>query len=236
VFGELPLWEVAEPHIHNEYRESLLLTGRSKSNKDAAKKVLSSALSWGVESRAYQRWLPTNGARLVTGRRRRSNRVRGAMSADVCLPRSRCDEDVDRELDGGRRSFGRREGDRRFADARVIGDSLQGPGVDGIDVRHLHRDARRRHVVVRDDGHLGRAVCRLRHRHDPAHVHRHLEAEQVEEEVARVSGPIGLDVGYRPANGHAPCSIARPLIEWCRSYVLDRRGISESEHSGVRGG
>jgi hypothetical protein len=30
VFGELPLSEFAEPHIHNEFRESLKLTGRSK--------------------------------------------------------------------------------------------------------------------------------------------------------------------------------------------------------------
>jgi hypothetical protein len=54
------------------------------------------------------------------------------------------------------------------------------------------------------DGDLGRAVGRRRHGHDPPHVHRHLEAEQVDEEVARLSGPIGLDVGYRPASGHAP--------------------------------
>jgi hypothetical protein len=39
---------------------------RSESNQQAARKVLSSALSWGVESRTYRRWLPTNGAKLVT--------------------------------------------------------------------------------------------------------------------------------------------------------------------------
>jgi integrase len=98
VFGELPLSEFAEPHIHNEFRESLTLTGRSKSNQEAAKKVLSSALSWGVESRAYRRWLPTNGAKLVTGRRRRSNRARVAASADVRLPRSRVFNAFDYEL------------------------------------------------------------------------------------------------------------------------------------------
>jgi hypothetical protein len=38
VFGELPLREFAEPHIHNEFRESLRLSGRSKSNQDAAKR------------------------------------------------------------------------------------------------------------------------------------------------------------------------------------------------------
>ena len=90
--------EFAEPHIHNEFRESLRLTGRSKSNQDAAKKVLSSALSWGVESRAYRRWLPTNGAKLVTGRRRRSNRARADTSADVRLPRSRVFNAFDYEL------------------------------------------------------------------------------------------------------------------------------------------
>ena len=98
VFGELPLSEFAEPHIHNEFRESLKLTGRSKSNQQAAKKVLSSALSWGVESRAYRRWLPTNGAKLVTGRRRRSSRVRAAAGADVRLPRSRVFNAFDYEL------------------------------------------------------------------------------------------------------------------------------------------
>ncbi len=98
VFGELPLSEFAEPHIHNEFRESLKLTGRSKSNQQAAKKVLSSALSWGVESRAYRRWLPTNGAKLVTGRRRRSNRARAATSAEVRLPRSRVFNAFDYEL------------------------------------------------------------------------------------------------------------------------------------------
>ena len=98
VFGELPLPEFAEPHIHNEFRESLRLTGRSKSNQDAAKKVLSSALSWGVESRAYRRWLPTNGAKLVTGRRRRSNRARTTTRADVRLPRSRVFNAFDYEL------------------------------------------------------------------------------------------------------------------------------------------
>ena len=98
VFGELPLPEFAEPHIHNEFRESLKLTGRSKSNQDAAKKVLSSALSWGVESRAYRRWLPTNGAKLVTGRRRRSNRARADTRADVRLPRSRVFNAFDYEL------------------------------------------------------------------------------------------------------------------------------------------
>ena len=98
VFGELPLREFAEPHIHNEFRESLRLTGRSKPNQDAAKKVLSSALSWGVESRAYRRWLPTNGAKLVTGRRRRSNRARPNTRADVRLPRSRVFNAFDYEL------------------------------------------------------------------------------------------------------------------------------------------
>jgi integrase len=98
VFGELPLREFAEPHIHNEIRESLRLTGRSKSNQDAAKKVLSSALSWGVESRTYRRWLPTNGAKLVTGRRRRSNRARSNTRADVRLPRSRVFNAFDYEL------------------------------------------------------------------------------------------------------------------------------------------
>jgi hypothetical protein len=98
VFGELSLSEFAEPHIHNEFRESLKLTGRSKANQDAAKKVLSSALSWGVESRAYRRWLPTNGAKLVTGRRRRSNRAQAAARADVRLPRSRVFNAFDYEL------------------------------------------------------------------------------------------------------------------------------------------
>jgi hypothetical protein len=46
-FGGMPLSEFAEPHIHQEFRESLRLTGRSKANQDAARKVLSSALSWG---------------------------------------------------------------------------------------------------------------------------------------------------------------------------------------------
>jgi len=87
-FGELPLSEFAEPHIHQEFRESLRLTGRSISNQDAARKVLSSALSWGVESRSYRRWLPTNGAKLTTTRRRRSNRpVR--QPTETRLPRSR---------------------------------------------------------------------------------------------------------------------------------------------------
>ena len=98
VFGELPLREFAEPHIHNEFRESLRLTGRSRSNQDAAKKVLSSALSWSVESRTYRRWLPTNGAKLVTGRRRRSNRARTNTRADVRLPRSRVFNAFDYEL------------------------------------------------------------------------------------------------------------------------------------------
>src|SRR5512133_3454732 len=98
VFGGLPLSEFAEPHIHNEFRASLALTGRSKSNQEAAKKVLSSALSWGVESRAYRRWLPTNGAKLVTGRRRRSNRARADTRADVRLPRSRVFNAFDYEL------------------------------------------------------------------------------------------------------------------------------------------
>jgi hypothetical protein len=98
VFGVLPLSEFAEPHIHNEFRASLTLTGRSKSNQDAAKKVLSSALSWGVESRAYRRWLPTNGAKLVTGRRRRSNRARAAATAEARLPRSRVFNAFDYEL------------------------------------------------------------------------------------------------------------------------------------------
>src|SRR5215207_4825097 len=98
VFGELPLREFAEPHIHNEFRESLRLTGCSKPNQDAAKKVLSSALSWGVESRAYRRWLPTNGAKLVTGRRRRSDRARTNTRADVRLPRSRVFNAFDYEL------------------------------------------------------------------------------------------------------------------------------------------
>jgi hypothetical protein len=80
VFGELGLSEFAEPHVHNEFRASLKATGRLESNQQAARKVLSSALSWGVENRTYRRWLPTNGAKLVTGRRRRSNRVpRGPM-------------------------------------------------------------------------------------------------------------------------------------------------------------
>ena len=79
-------------------RESLKLTGRSKSNQDAAKKVLSSALSWGVESRTYRRWLPTNGAKLVAGRRRRPNRARADTRADVRLPRSRVFNAFDYEL------------------------------------------------------------------------------------------------------------------------------------------
>ena len=98
LFGGLPLSEFAEPHIHNEFRASLALTGRSKSNQQAAKKVLSSALSWGVESRAYRRWLPTNGAKLVTGRRRRSTRARATAGADVRLPRSRVFNTFDYEL------------------------------------------------------------------------------------------------------------------------------------------
>src|SRR4051794_7546541 len=98
VFGELGLSEFAEPHVHNEFRASLKATGRSESNQQAARKVLSSALSWGVESRAYRRWLPTNGAKLVTGRRRRSNRVRAATSTEVRLPRSRVFNAFDYEL------------------------------------------------------------------------------------------------------------------------------------------
>ena len=98
MFGELALSEFAEPHIHNEFRASLALTGRSRSNKEAAKKVLSSALSWGVESRAYRRWLPTNGAKLVTGRRRRANRARATTGADARLPRSRVFNAFDYEL------------------------------------------------------------------------------------------------------------------------------------------
>src|SRR5262245_38656392 len=98
VFGELPLSEFAEPHIHIEFRASLALTGRSRSNQVAARKVLSSALSWGVESRTYRRWLPTNGAKLVTGRRRRSNRARANTRADVRLPRSRVFNGFDYEL------------------------------------------------------------------------------------------------------------------------------------------
>src|SRR4051794_3298218 len=98
VFGELSLSEFAEPQVHNEFRESLKLTGRSKANQDAAKKVLSSALSWGVESRTYRRWLPTNGAKLVTGRRRRSNRAHAAARADARLPRSRVFNALDYEL------------------------------------------------------------------------------------------------------------------------------------------
>jgi integrase len=98
VFGELRISEFAEPHVHNEFRASLKATGRTASNQQAAKKVLSSALSWGVESRTYRRWLPTNGAKLVTGRRRRSNRVRAATSTDVRLPRSRVLNAFDYEL------------------------------------------------------------------------------------------------------------------------------------------
>jgi len=55
-------------------------------------------LSWGLKSRTYRRWLPTNGAKLVTGRRRRSNRVRAAARADVRLPRSRVFNAFDYEL------------------------------------------------------------------------------------------------------------------------------------------
>jgi integrase len=97
VFGELPLSEFAEPHIHNEFRESLRLTGRSKSNQEAAKKVLSSALSWGVESRKYRRWLPTNGAKLTTTRRRRSNRP-ARQPIEARLPRSRVFNAYDHEF------------------------------------------------------------------------------------------------------------------------------------------
>jgi hypothetical protein len=71
---------------------------RSESNQQAARKVLSSALSWGVESRTYRRWLPTNGAKLVTGRRRRSTRAHAAARADVRLPRSRVFDAFDYEL------------------------------------------------------------------------------------------------------------------------------------------
>ena len=96
-FGEVPLSEFAEPHVHQEFRESLRLTGRSKSNQDAARKVLSSALSWGVESRTYRHWLPTNGAKLTTVRRRRSNR-RARQPAEARLPRSRVFNAYDYEL------------------------------------------------------------------------------------------------------------------------------------------
>jgi integrase len=96
-FGELPLSEFAEPHIHQEFRESLRLTGRSKSNQDAARKVLSSALSWGVESRTYRRWLPTNGAKLTTRRRRRSSRPTRP-AAEPRLARARVFNAYDYEL------------------------------------------------------------------------------------------------------------------------------------------
>jgi integrase len=96
-FGGLPLSEFAEPHVHQEFRESLRLTGRSKPNQDAARKVLSSALSWGVESRTYRRWLPTNGAKLTTTRRRRSNRP-ARQPTDARLPRSRVFNAYDYEV------------------------------------------------------------------------------------------------------------------------------------------
>ncbi len=80
-------------------------------------------------------------------------------------------------------------------------------------VGHLYRDARGRRVVVADDVQLGRAVRRRHDGRHPAEVHGHLQAEQVDEEVARLCGPIRLDVGHRPADRHAPCSIAFELHE-----------------------
>jgi integrase len=96
-FGELPLSQFAEPYIHHDFRESLRAGGRSKPTQDAARKVLSSALSWGAESRAYRGWLPANGAKLTTTRRRRSNRT-AARPAVVRPARSRVLNAFDYEL------------------------------------------------------------------------------------------------------------------------------------------
>ena len=57
-------------------------------------------------------------------------------------------------------------------------------------------------VVPGHNRYLGGCVARRRDGDHPPHVHRNLEAEQVDEEVARLGGPIGLDVGHRPAGGH----------------------------------
>src|SRR5215207_1041882 len=96
--------------------------------------------------------------------------------------------------------------------AERVGDLealLHGPGVDGIDIGHLYRDAGGGRVVIADDGHLGRRVGRRRDRQHPAEVHRHLEAEHVDEELARLRGPFGLDVRHCPADHGASVSIAR---------------------------
>lgn len=100
VFGMRPLSEFAKPYIHVEFREALRLTGRPKPTQDAAKKVLSSALSWGVQTRAYERWLPTNGARQVITRRRRGDLSAQAEqhARDVKAARSRVFNAFDYEL------------------------------------------------------------------------------------------------------------------------------------------
>lgn len=100
VFGERPLSEFAKPYIHVEFRESLRLTGRPKATQDVAKKVLSSALSWGVQTRTYEQWLPTNGSRQVITRRRRGDLSEQAEQheRDLKQPRSRVFNAFDYEL------------------------------------------------------------------------------------------------------------------------------------------
>jgi hypothetical protein len=89
---------------------------------------------------------------------------------------------------------------KRVRDLEALLDGLR---VNGIDVSHLHRDARRRHVIAGDDGHLRRRIGRRREGHDPAQVHRHLEAEEVHEEIARLRGAVGPYVRHRPVDRHA---------------------------------
>jgi len=62
--------------------------------------VLSSALSWGVQTRAYADWLPTNGARQVIRRRRRGHlsEREEQQAREQAAPRSRVFNAFDYEL------------------------------------------------------------------------------------------------------------------------------------------
>ena len=67
------------------------------------------------------------------------------------------------------------------------------------------------------------------HGHHPVQVHRHLEPEEID--IARLSGPIGLDVGHRAATvtlrASGPPRTGKPSSIGA--------GISGSEHIGVAG-
>ena len=49
VFGELPLSEFAKPYGYADFRDALRADRPVQAHQDVAKKVLSSALSWGVQ-------------------------------------------------------------------------------------------------------------------------------------------------------------------------------------------